>query len=450
VIANPPYIGESSNKAIFRQVKNSSLGKRFAQGKMDYFYYFFHLAIDLASDTGVISFITTNYFPTATSAILLRQEFRSKTNVLKLVNFNELKIFKSAVGQHNLITLLAKGTPDPDRLVQTCVTDRKGDADSAVLNQILDWVDPETSYFEIPQRDLYKGERFDIVLKGSRDLDKVLDKIAQNGVALKSITSVTQGIQTGANDVFVFESTPPELSGDSDLIQNFIKPLYKNSDIVRYGSKASNKKLLYIPNGLKLEQHPNLLRYLEPHKKQLASRAQIVRSHQPWHQLLWPRDPETFVDGPKIVAPYRSKANAFFYTENEFYGSTDTYFVLGHDSLSLKSVLACLNSSVGLVWFKNMGKVKGEVLDLTGDNLDLFPIPVNSFTPLVSEKLENLVDEIQLLVANSLHLETKIQSIEYQEIYSQIDQIVLDCYGLDSSEKETLLSEFSELAKGLN
>ena len=205
VIANPPYIGETGNKGIFRQVKNSSLGKRFAQGKMDYFYYFFHLAIELATENGVICFITTNYFPTATSASLLRQEFKSKTNVLKLINFNELKIFKSALGQHNLITLLAKGNPDPEWVVQTCVTERKGDADSGVLNQILDWTDPESSYFEIPQRELYKGERQDIVLKGSRELDFVLDKIAKNGNALKSFTSVTQGIQTGANDVFVFE-----------------------------------------------------------------------------------------------------------------------------------------------------------------------------------------------------------------------------------------------------
>lgn len=450
VIANPPYIGEKGNKDIFRLVKDSSLGKRFAQGKMDYFYYFFHLAIDLASENGVITFITTNYYPTATSAILLRQEFKAKTNVLKLVNFNELKIFKSAVGQHNLITLLSKGEPSPEHVVRTCVTERKGDADSAVLNQILDWRDSETSYFEITQRDLYKGDRFDIVFKGSRELDKVLDKIASKGVPLKSLTSVTKGIETGANDVFVFETIPEILQSSSQVMDDFVKPLHKNSDILRYGTKTSGKKVLYFPNGLELENYPNLAEYLNSFRERLSNRAQIVRSTQPWFQLLWPRNPAVFAPSPKIIAPYRSKTNAFYFTEGEFYGSTDTYFVVSRGSVRLKPLLACLNSSVGLVWFKNMGKVKGEMLDLTGDNLELFPIPQNSLTPEVSKMLESLVDEIQAFLAGSDDQEASLQSREYKELYSRIDQIVLDAYGLDRDEQAALLAEFSELSKFLN
>jgi type I restriction-modification system DNA methylase subunit len=445
VIANPPYIGETGNKGIFRQVKSSSLGKRFAQSKMDYFYYFFHLAIELATDSGVICFITTNYFPTATSASLLRREFRAETNVLKLINFNELKIFKSALGQHNLITLLAKGKPDPEFVVQTCVTGRKGDADSAVLNQILGWTDSESSYFEIPQSELYKGERLDIVLKGSRELDFVLDKLVKNGKALKSFTSVTQGIQTGANDVFVFDELPKELEADKPVTELFVKPLHKNSDIVRYGAKSSEKKLLYIPTGLNIEKYPNLENYLTKHKDRLESRAQIVRSRQPWFQLLWPRDPKTFIARPKIVAPYRSRANAFFYTEDQFYGSTDTYFVLGEESLSLKSVLAFLNSSAGLVWFKNMGKVKGVMLDLTGDNLELFPVPIGFFNKEITTQFETLVDQIQTMVRDSDDHDDVLQSEDFREVYSQIDQLVFECYLLTPEEQSVLLEEAANL-----
>jgi hypothetical protein len=49
VIANPPYLGEKGHKDVFRQLAVSRLGKRFYTGKMDLFYFFFHLALDLTS-----------------------------------------------------------------------------------------------------------------------------------------------------------------------------------------------------------------------------------------------------------------------------------------------------------------------------------------------------------------------------------------------------------------
>lgn len=65
VIGNPPYVGEKGNKEIFRPIAESSLGKRFYQGKVDLFYFFFHLGLDLSKNKGTISLITTNYYITA-------------------------------------------------------------------------------------------------------------------------------------------------------------------------------------------------------------------------------------------------------------------------------------------------------------------------------------------------------------------------------------------------
>ena len=42
IITNPPYIGHKGGaKFIFRALKETSLGKRFNQERMDLFYYFF-------------------------------------------------------------------------------------------------------------------------------------------------------------------------------------------------------------------------------------------------------------------------------------------------------------------------------------------------------------------------------------------------------------------------
>lgn len=52
VLGNPPYVGEKGNKDTFEPLKQSKLGDQFYQGKMDLFYFFFHLGLDLVRSGG--------------------------------------------------------------------------------------------------------------------------------------------------------------------------------------------------------------------------------------------------------------------------------------------------------------------------------------------------------------------------------------------------------------
>jgi type I restriction-modification system DNA methylase subunit len=444
VLANPPYIGEKGNKETFRAVKESSLGRRFAQGKMDYFYYFFHLAIELAAEGGVICFITTNYFPKAPSAKALRTELTARTNILKLINFHELKIFKSAVGQHNMITLLSKTPPDPSRFVETCITERQGDADSSILQGILSWTDPETEYFSIRQSELFKGARLDIVLKAGTGLDTVLDAIESSGVPLGALTSITNGLHTGADIAFTFDEIP-ELLSESTIIDAFIRPLHKNSDIQRFGLRQTKKKVLYLPPGLVIEHYPRLKEYLLGFYDKLSSRAQIVRSGQPWHKLLWPREPGLFQEGPKIVAPYSSRENRFFFTEEQFYGSGDTYLILSQNQVDLRLICAYLNSSIGYVWFRNRGKLKGDMIFLQGDSLGVFPVAKAAFDG--DERLQTIVDQIQALVGSSNVADEIRIDAKYLELYSELDRIVFEHYRLGDEEVALILGEIKNVTQ---
>ena len=92
VIANPPYIGEKGDKEIFREIKQSPLKKYYSR-KMDVFYFFFHLAINICKENSIIAFITTNYYPTAFGARKLREDFKWRSSINHIINFNELKIF---------------------------------------------------------------------------------------------------------------------------------------------------------------------------------------------------------------------------------------------------------------------------------------------------------------------------------------------------------------------
>jgi adenine-specific DNA-methyltransferase len=101
--------------------------------KWTYFTFFFHKSIDLGNRNSIITFITTNYFITATGGKKLRGDFKSRTVVLKMINFNELKIFDSAKGQHNMVSILRKNT-DTDYIAQNCITSKVGLAASDLLN----------------------------------------------------------------------------------------------------------------------------------------------------------------------------------------------------------------------------------------------------------------------------------------------------------------------------
>ncbi|MCX5908568.1 MAG: Eco57I restriction-modification methylase domain-containing protein, partial [Deltaproteobacteria bacterium] len=131
LIGNPPYIGEKGHKELFLEVKNGPL-VRFYLGKMDYFYFFFHLALNIGRKNAQIAFITTNYYLTAFGAKKLREDFKSRSSIRHLTNLNELKIFESALGQHNIITILSK-TKNEKIMAMNCLTRRRGFSNSEIL-----------------------------------------------------------------------------------------------------------------------------------------------------------------------------------------------------------------------------------------------------------------------------------------------------------------------------
>ena len=441
VIANPPYIGEKGNKEIFRAVKQSSLGKRFTLGKMDYFYFFFHLGLDLLEQSGVLVFITTNYYPTATSASLLRRDFMSRANLVKLLNFNELKIFKSAAGQHNMVTILQKGEYDPRLIVDTAVTHRSGDADSYTLSSIVSGKDVDTSYFQIEQSKLYSGARNDIILQANRDIDAILDKLATSPVRLRDVADVSKGIETGANEVFVLEEIPRTLFAGNKA-PAYLKPFSKNSSISRYSVGKPKKWLIYIDNGFDISSEPSLSQYLLSHRETLEKRAQIVRSNKNWYELLWPRERQIFEPAPKVVTPYRSEKTNFCYLETEFWGGTDVYYLTSKtkDRDLLKVLTAYLNSSLGNSWFRNRGKVKGSSLELTGDNIELFPLPAKQIDPLRKSEIAEHVDRILVLGEQKEILGSEVFEREFLKLYEAIDELVMDAYGLTKEQKLSVVS----------
>ena len=111
VIMNPPYIGEKGNKDKFTDAKAGPLAKHY-QGKMDYFYFFVHLALDILKPDGRCGLISTNYFTTALGARKLRKDLKERSAITSIINLGNWKVFDDAQGQHNMIWTLTKANYD--------------------------------------------------------------------------------------------------------------------------------------------------------------------------------------------------------------------------------------------------------------------------------------------------------------------------------------------------
>lgn len=473
-ILNPPYLGEDSHKEIFRPVAQGNL-KEFYQGKMDYFYFFFHLALNICREDSQIAFITTNYYPTASGAEKLRKDFKKRVTIRRLINFNELRIFESAKGQHNMITILTKNKDDTV-IARNCETKRTGLANPQILNSILMNNDEQTEYYEVPQSVLYEGKKDYIRLIGTKNEDSIshniLNKIEKESTdLLGNVCDVNQGVISGCDKltkkligklsnkenfelkdgIFVFD-----LKNNRDLAvlnsfnndeKKLLKPFFKNSEVTRFWCNTEQKKLLlYLNNEIKsLNQYPNIKRHLLTFKEILDDRLERYNEKYPWFNLHRSREQNIF-ESQKICVPYRSDVNSFAYNDIPWYCRSDCYIITKKNhEVNLKYLLAILNSKLYYIWLYHKGKRKGEKLELF--QTPLSEIPIKQVNEEAKKPLLKLVNQILEITGDIDYPKNKNKKLKVRDLEKDIDNLVFDLYNLTSKEREFVIEFNKELFK---
>jgi type I restriction-modification system DNA methylase subunit len=474
VIANPPYIGQKHNNALFQAVKMSVLGK-FHQRRMDYFYFFFHSALNLTKPQGIVTFITTNYFLTATYADKLRKDLLERATLRVLINFNELKIFESALGQHNMITVLSNGY-DQDALVECRFVNATGFASPDVLRSVLYQLPETIAFSSASNSDIYEGKSLYIRMKSTSSSsevgDSVFGKISADSQLLDNICDLVEGIHTGADKVskrhlekyklplekgagiYILSESELKQLKLNDEERSLIKPWFKNSDIERWVTKTRHDRfLIYYTTKGNFKKVENIRRHLSQFKPILINRKTRsgtgIISIEDYDEFVsgekyisyvmnasafkrgdyfcvsYPREQKVF-EGPKIVVPQRSKRNTFAYNTVPWYASADVYFILNKSSdYDLKYLLGLLTSKLFYYWLYHKGKRKGEVLELYIRPLS--EIPIKRVSSQKQKPIIGLVDRI-------LATKQRDSKAETSELEREIDRLVYALYDLTSEE----------------
>ena len=194
VIGNPPYVGEKGNKEIFRPIKE--IWKDRYEKNSDLLYFFFMKSIDILKENGNFGFITTNYFLTANSAVKLRKELKERTAIYNLVNFNEMKLFESALGQHNIITIFKKTNKTVDTNIINVISPENISSSELFTNS------DKVEVFTVKSNQLYDGDKNYIrVSRQGNSLESVFSKMIDNAKTIEKICFVNTGFNTGADRV---------------------------------------------------------------------------------------------------------------------------------------------------------------------------------------------------------------------------------------------------------
>ena len=467
VIGNPPYIGEKGNKKLFTEVRQGKLGKFYLR-KMDIFYFFIHLALEIGKINSKASFITTNYYLTADGARNLRKDLKTRSEILKLIDFNELHIFESARGQHNIITIFSKAnspltTTEVITHVNTCRTRRQGNANEKTFSQILDWDDDVTNYYSFPCNELFDGPEFYIRLEGiggktETPTQSLLNRLRSQGEVLGNLCKVSQGLLTGVdritnrhinagiidakyknNGVYILSKEEFDSLDWTNEQKSLLRRFYKNSDIKKYhSSKSPNYYVLYLTRDLDIDDFPDIKRHVQKFKKPIQARSQDRGEIQAalrlgkWWVIFAAREKEVFT-GPKIITPQRSYLNTFAYNEEDWFGSADVYFITSKiNRVDLKYVLSLLNSKLYYLWLYFRGKKKGEMLELFYTPLTEIPIKVPS-----KEKQQPFIEianKILALTQSSNYLQDQSKQKKVLGLEARIDRLVYQLYELTEEE----------------
>lgn len=393
IVGNPPYVGQKGAKELFQQLKQGPWSHVY-HAKMDLYYFFIPLALELCRPGGRIGLIVPAYFLTATGAVKLRQTLQEKAIVHLLMNLGEWQVFEDAKGQHNLVCLLEPGQQQ-SRWATIISAQGRGKLTEALLQDMAQGKKPH-AHSQVPQNELYQAPYGHIHLTGVRSqtqaLDRLLAYLQQDSCLLGSLCQIRQGLVTGADRVtlrhlqqFEFEAQLGDgifvlNQGDiperwsRKLRQEWLKPWYKNSAIERWCPHTQTQsQVLYIPR--RTTTLPQvLLEHLQRFYPLLSRRREVQQGLMPWWHLHWPREQAIF-EGPKLVVPQRYKRNCFAYTTEPWYASADVYF-MNAAAAQLKFLLLLLNSQLMYHWLYHRGKRKGRMLELYQQPLAAIPVRI--------------------------------------------------------------------------
>lgn len=411
VLMNPPYIKEDENKEAFAQSK----GNPIYQGKMDLWYLFGGLALDIVQpEDGFVGVIAQNNWVTSDGASKFRDKVVKEARIERFVDFGSHTVFKEA-GIQTMIMVCRKSSLEPvydfayqklemknakesdvkDFLIQndspgalsfTSRFNRRELVGASITfvppfaSRVMESMKTHGSFFIDPKKEVFSGIDCQERLKATH---------AQHLCEINDI-DVAKG-----DGIFVL--TPAELKSlhlnSKDL--ELIRPLFTPSEINRYYAKdTAELSVIFTESEFKnprsLDSYPGIKNHLDRFLPIMTSANKPYGLHRA-------RKREIYYGERILVVRKSVDRPRFSYVDFEAYFNR-TFNVIKTKRIDVKYLTCVLNSSLVAYWLTYNGKMQGDNYQVDMTPIAGIPVvEVDDIEPFTSlhDKLCELNEQVK-------------------------------------------------------
>jgi hypothetical protein len=431
IIGNPPYvqIQKFSKQKIQRDLE--AVGYKTFSKTGDLYCLFYERAISLLKRGGILAFITSNKWMRAGYGEKVRSLFL-KHNPLLLIDLGP-NVFENATVDTNI--LLLENSDNINDMSSVFLSD-----EWKSRNSLASFIEGNSSKV----KNLSSGPwSITNSLEG-----EILDKVRLHGKLLIDWDAkFSFGVKTGLNEAFVIDlPTKDRLIAEHSSASELIRPIIRGRDISRYFYRNESLFVILTKFGsyktLKKE-YPSIYKYLLSYEVKLKERGQCLGTRAgksqssdyigQHHWLELDNNPtDAFIDmfnQDKIVWGNISYNSAFALLDSGVYLLAPS-ILMTSDSVNLKYVLGCLNSSVFNWEFKRIGIFLGKAYEWKKVYVEQVHIPS------ITQKNAFLQDKIISKVESILEIKKVNPDSNIANLEDEINQLVYRLYDLNSQEIE--------------
>ena len=382
VVGNPPYVKEYTSKGAFDGLRSDPV----YQGKMDLWYFFGALALDiLRPEAGIVGFIAPSNWTTNSGAQKFRNKVLSDGKLVEFADFGNFKVFDQAGIQTMVYIMLRSSNNSRYTFKYSKVIDSKIPHEGAA--SFLAKVKDERFVYFNCEINKYSSIHHNLNFN-NQTIDTLLDKIKRSGTTYLGEDEVAQGIVAPqdyvnrSSQAIIGKSTKIgdgifnlSLGEYANLSLNvsekaIVKPFYTTEQLHRYfGDPHHQAWVIYtdskFKNSTEIEPYQNI-------KAHLDKFASVITSDNKPYGLHRARD-ERFFTGEKIMSLRKCNRPTFTFTDFDCYVS-QTYFIIKTGRIGLLYLTAILSSKLIAFWLKYHGKVQGDLYQI--DKAPLLEIPI--------------------------------------------------------------------------
>ena len=257
----------------------------------------------------------------------------------------------------------------------------------------------------------------------------IFNKISRHKALKDWDIKINYGIKTGYNEAFIIdEETKDMLIKEDKKSAEIIKPVLRGKDINKYSYNFNNFYMIatFPALNLNIDDYSAIKNYLKSFGKRLEQSGEKgcrKKTNNKWFETQDTISYYKDFDLPKIVWGNISSESRFSYSPDTMVVNAPANMLRHNDEITLKYLLAVMNSKVFNYQFTNFGITLGQAYEWKKQYVE--PLKIPEADSKTKNNITKLVDDIIML---------KKQDIDTTPLEKNIDEIVYSLYGLDDEE----------------